>query len=144
MLVGISIDPLPLFRYSLDSHGHLLLARQELNKFIQNDIYSEFVQATWKNPQSGLRLKMAFNIEHFMKVREGLLSNPRIFLVIECNLFIFHKASFEWAHIVFELKHITRLSRKIGFSNGIIFERSIQRSTSFSVAPSTMRFEGGC
>lgn len=41
--VGIQIDRLPLFRYSLDALGHLLPTRHELNKIIREDIYKQFI-----------------------------------------------------------------------------------------------------
>lgn len=47
--VGISIDRLPPYRYSLNALGHLLSTRQEFNKVIQNDIYKQFVQVIWTN-----------------------------------------------------------------------------------------------
>jgi hypothetical protein len=37
--VGIQIDRLPPFRYSLDAPGHLLPTRHVLNKIIRDDIY---------------------------------------------------------------------------------------------------------
>ena len=40
--VGIQLDCLPLFQYSLDALGHLLPTRQELNKIIREDIYKQF------------------------------------------------------------------------------------------------------
>ena len=40
--VGIQLDRLPPFQYSLDAPGYLLPTRQELNKII----YKQFVQVT--------------------------------------------------------------------------------------------------
>lgn len=37
--VGIAMDQLPLFIYSLDAPSHLLPARHEMNKIIRDDIY---------------------------------------------------------------------------------------------------------
>jgi hypothetical protein len=74
--VGITMDRLPPFRYSLDAPGHLLPTRQEMNTIIREDIYRQFVQVTWINPQGGLRPKMAFYVEHFMVMRDGLIVRP--------------------------------------------------------------------
>ena len=41
--VGIQLDRLPPFQYSLDAPGHLLPVRQELNKIIREDIYKQFI-----------------------------------------------------------------------------------------------------
>ena len=75
--VGIHIDRLPLFRYSLDAPGHLLPTRQKLNKIIRDDIYRQFIQTTWVNPQGGLRPKMAFYAEHFLELQDGLIVRPQ-------------------------------------------------------------------
>jgi hypothetical protein len=44
--VGIQMDRLPPFWYSLDAPGHLLPTRQVLNKIIKDDIYRRFIQIT--------------------------------------------------------------------------------------------------
>jgi hypothetical protein len=75
--VGIQMDRLPPFRYSLDAPGHLLPTRQELNRIIRDDIYRQFIQITWVNPQGGLRPKMAFYVEHFLELRDGLIVRPQ-------------------------------------------------------------------
>jgi hypothetical protein len=75
--MGIQLDRLPPFRYSLDAPGHLLPTRQELNKIIRDDIYRQFVQITWVNPQGGLRPKMAFYAEHFLELRDELIVRPQ-------------------------------------------------------------------
>jgi hypothetical protein len=46
VLVGITMDRLPPFRYSLDALGHLLPTRQEMNTIIIEDIYRKFVWLT--------------------------------------------------------------------------------------------------
>jgi hypothetical protein len=74
--VGIQIDRLPPFRYSLDAPGHLLPTRQVLNKIIRDDIYRQFIQITWVNPPGGLRPKMAFYAEHFLGLRDGFIVRP--------------------------------------------------------------------
>jgi hypothetical protein len=74
--VGIQIDRLPPFRYSLDAPGHLLPTRQVLNKIIRDDIYRQFIQITWVNPPGGLRPKMAFYAEHFLELRDGFIVRP--------------------------------------------------------------------
>jgi hypothetical protein len=74
--MGITMDRLPPFRYSLDAPGHLLPTKQEMNTIIQEDIYKQFVHVTWINPQGGLRPKMAFYVEHFMVMRDGLIVRP--------------------------------------------------------------------
>jgi hypothetical protein len=71
--VGISMDQLPPFKYSLDAVGHLLPTRHELNRIIRDDFYWRFVQVTWINPQGGLHLKMDFYTDHFMLLREILI-----------------------------------------------------------------------
>ena len=73
--LGILIDRLAP-KYSLDVPSQLLLMRQKLNRSIREDIYRKFIQFTWTNPPSGLRLKMAFYIEHFLEVGDGLLIQP--------------------------------------------------------------------
>jgi hypothetical protein len=75
--VGIQIDRLPPFRYSLDAPGHLLPTRQVLNKIIRDDIYRQFIQITWVNPPGGLRPKMAFYAEHFLELRDGFIVRPQ-------------------------------------------------------------------
>jgi hypothetical protein len=44
-----------------------------LNTIIRDDIYRQFIQITWVNPPGGLRPKMTFYIEHFLKLRDGLI-----------------------------------------------------------------------
>ena len=75
--MGIQLDCLPPFQYSLDAPGHLLPIRQELNKIIREDIYKQLVQVTWINPPRGLRPKMAFYAEHFLEIRDGLIVQPQ-------------------------------------------------------------------
>jgi hypothetical protein len=75
--VGIQIDHLPPFQYSLDAPGHLLPTKQVLNKIIINDIYRQFIQITWVNPPGGLRPKMAFYDEPFFELRDGLIIRPQ-------------------------------------------------------------------
>ena len=75
--VGIQIDNLPPFRYSLDALDHLLPTRQKLNKIIKEDIYKQFFQITWVNPPGGLHPKMAFYVEHFLEIRDELIVRPQ-------------------------------------------------------------------
>ena len=75
--VGIQIDHLPPSQYSLDAPDHLLPTRQELNKIIREDVYKQFVQVTWVNPPGGLRPKMAFYVEHFLEIIDGLIFQPQ-------------------------------------------------------------------
>jgi hypothetical protein len=70
------MDHLPLFRYSFDAPGHLLPTRQKWNKIIRDDIFRQFIQITWVNPQDGLCSKMAFYAEHFLELRDGLIVQP--------------------------------------------------------------------
>jgi hypothetical protein len=74
--VGIQIDCLPPFRYSLDTLGHLLMTRQMLNKIIRDDIYRQFIQLTWVNPLGGLCPKMAFYTKHFLELSDGFIVRP--------------------------------------------------------------------
>jgi hypothetical protein len=74
--MGIRMDRLPPFRYSLDAPSHLLQTRQVLNKIIKDDIYMQFIQITWVNPPRGLRPKMAFYTEHFLELRDGSILRP--------------------------------------------------------------------
>ena len=76
-LVGIKLDRLPPFRYSLDAPGHLLPTRHHLNKIIRDNIYKLFIQITWVNPQGGLRPKMAFYAKHFLELRNELIVQPK-------------------------------------------------------------------
>jgi hypothetical protein len=76
-LVGIRLDCLPTFRYSLDARGHLLPTRHEMNKIIKDDIYRQFVQIAWVSPWAGLCPKMAFYIEQFLELRDGLIIRPQ-------------------------------------------------------------------
>jgi hypothetical protein len=75
--VGIQMDHLPPFLYSLDALGHLLPTRQVLNKIIRDDIYRWFIQIIWVNPLRGLHPKMAFYVEHFLELRDGLITRPQ-------------------------------------------------------------------
>jgi hypothetical protein len=75
--MSIHLDRLPPFRYSLDAPSHLLPTKKELNKIIRDDIYRQFVQIIWANPQGGLRPKMAFYAEHFLELRDGLTVQPQ-------------------------------------------------------------------
>jgi hypothetical protein len=52
--MGIQIDRLSSFRFSLDAPNHLLLTRQVLNKIIKDDIHRQFIQITWVNPPGEL------------------------------------------------------------------------------------------
>jgi hypothetical protein len=75
--VGIQMDRLPPFWYSLDAPGHLLPTKQVLNKIIRDDIYRQFIQITWVNPPGGLRPKMAPYAKHFLELRDGLIARPQ-------------------------------------------------------------------
>lgn len=75
--VGIQLDRLPPFRYSLVAHGNLLPTRQELNKIIKEDTYRKFIQVTWVNPPRGLCPKMAFYAQHLLDLRDGLIVRPK-------------------------------------------------------------------
>jgi len=97
--VGISIDQLPPFRYSMDAPGHPLPTRQELNRIIKDDIYKQFVQVTWTNPQGKLRPKMAFYVENYIE------------------------ASSEWAHTDFKLRRTTKLYEQRGSARYVTFIR---------------------
>ena len=67
-LIGISLDHLPPFHFSLDAPTHLLPHQQELNEHVRLNIYRQYVINTWKNPPSGLRSCMAFYVEHFLEI----------------------------------------------------------------------------
>jgi hypothetical protein len=75
--VGIQIDRLPPFWYSLDAASNLLPTRQVLNKIIKNDISRQFIKITWVNPLGGLRLKIAFYGEQFLELRDGFIVQPQ-------------------------------------------------------------------
>jgi hypothetical protein len=75
-LVGISMDHLPPFRYSLNSSNRILLTKKELNKIIREDIFKQFIQVTLVDPPRGLNPKMAFYAEYFMKLRYILIVWP--------------------------------------------------------------------
>ena len=75
--VGIQLDRLPPFRYSLDAPGHLLPTRQELNKIIREDIYRQFIQVTSVNAPRGLHPKMAFYTENFLQLIDGFIIRPK-------------------------------------------------------------------
>jgi hypothetical protein len=75
--MGSQIHHLPSFRYSLDSLGHLLPTRQELNMIIRDDIYMQFIQTTWVTPQGGLCPKMAFYVTQFLELRDGFIVRPQ-------------------------------------------------------------------
>jgi hypothetical protein len=51
--VGIRINCLLPFRYSLDTTGHFLPTRHALNKIIRDDIERQFIHITWVNPLVG-------------------------------------------------------------------------------------------
>jgi hypothetical protein len=70
------MDLLPPFRYSLNAPDYLLPIRWEMNTIIQEDIYKQFVHVTWINPQGWLRPKMAFYVEHFMVMKDGVIVRP--------------------------------------------------------------------
>jgi hypothetical protein len=73
--LGIQMDSLPLFQYSLDAPGHLLPTRQVLNNIIIDDIY-RFIQITWVNSLGGLRPKMSFYAENFLELRDIFIIRP--------------------------------------------------------------------
>lgn len=74
--VGIQLDRLPPFQYSLNAPSHLLPTRQELDKIIREDIYKKFIQFTWVNPPRGLRPKMTFYVENFLELRDKFIVLP--------------------------------------------------------------------
>lgn len=76
-LVGISMDHLPPFQFSLDTPTHLLPPQGELNEHIRLDIYRQYVITTWRNPPCGLHLRMAFYVEHFLDIQDGIILHPQ-------------------------------------------------------------------
>lgn len=72
-LVGIQLDHLPPFQYSLDSPNHLLPIIQELKKIFREYIYRKFFKVTSVNPLWGTLQKMAFNIDHFFELIDRLI-----------------------------------------------------------------------
>ena len=66
--IGIEIDRLPPYQFSLDAPAHLLPSRQVLNEHVRQDIYRQYITTTWCHPSGGLRPKMAFYAEHFLVI----------------------------------------------------------------------------
>jgi hypothetical protein len=75
--MGIHINHLPLFWYSLDALGHLLPIRKVLNKIIRDDIYRQFIQITCFIHPGGLPPKMAFYAKHFLELEDGFIVRPQ-------------------------------------------------------------------
>ena len=44
---------------------------------MREDVYKQYVQATWVNPLGGLRPKMAFYAEHFLEIKDRLIVRPQ-------------------------------------------------------------------
>ena len=74
--IGIDIDHLPPFQFSLDAPAHLLPSRQELNEHVRLDIYRCYITATWVNPPGGLRPRMSFYATHFLEISDGIITRP--------------------------------------------------------------------
>jgi hypothetical protein len=49
---------------------------QVLNKIIKDEIYRRFIHITWVTSPGGLCPKMAFYVENFLKLRDGLIARP--------------------------------------------------------------------
>ena len=71
--IGIEIDRLPPYQFSLDALAHLLPSRQELNEHVRQDIYRQYITTTCSNPPGGLRPKMAFYAKHFLEIQDGII-----------------------------------------------------------------------
>ena len=74
--IGIDIDCLPPFQFSLDAPAHLLPSRQELNEHVRLDIYRRYITATWVNPPGGLCPRMSFYATHFLEISNGIIARP--------------------------------------------------------------------
>jgi hypothetical protein len=70
------MDHLPPFQFSLDAPAHLLPSRQELNEHVRLDIYRLYISTTWVNPPGGLRPRMSFYAENFLKLSDGIIARP--------------------------------------------------------------------
>ena len=77
--IGISMDHLPPFQFSLDAPAHLLPSRQELNEHVRLDIYRLYISTTCVNPLGGLRPRMSFYVENFLEYLMGSLLVLAIF-----------------------------------------------------------------
>ena len=75
-LIGIDMDHLPPFQFSLDALAHLLPSRWELNEHVRLDIYRCYITATWVNPPGGLRPRMSFYATHFLEISDGIITRP--------------------------------------------------------------------
>jgi len=87
--MGIQLNYLPPFKYSLNAPSHLLPTKQELNKIIGDDTYTQFIQITWVGTEGGLCPKMAFYAKHFLELRDELIVQPHYTLAIGCTPFAF-------------------------------------------------------
>ena len=74
--IGIEIDRLPPYQFTLDALAHLLPSRQELNEHVRQDIYRQYITTTWCHPPGGLRPKMAFYAEHFLEIQDCIVVRP--------------------------------------------------------------------
>ena len=75
--MGIQMEQLPPYKYSLDVPSQLLTTRHELNKIIKDGIYRPFIHIAWVNPKCKLHPKMVYYLEHFMEMRDKLIIRPQ-------------------------------------------------------------------
>ncbi|KAH9318707.1 hypothetical protein KI387_020476, partial [Taxus chinensis] len=131
--VGIRMDHLPPFWYSLDTPNHLLPTKQEMKRIIREDIYRQFIRTTWVNPQGGLCPKMAFYAKHFLKIRDSLIIRPQYTfrhwmhaLPISLGQFRVgsHRICYEMDH------HLDRLDKIFQLCN--LHEAEMEHTSSFS------------
>ena len=76
--IGIDIDRLSIFQFSLDAPAHLLPSRQELNEHVRLDIYRFYITATWVNPPVVYVHECHFMRHTFWRSQMGLLLGPAI------------------------------------------------------------------
>jgi hypothetical protein len=138
---SILIDHLPPFKYSPNTPVRLLSNKYELNRIIREHMIKLFNQVTWVDPPRGLSPKMAFYVENFLELRNGLIVRPPTHFSIGCKLFESLLGNFGLVLIIFGLKLTTTSPKGVGSTNSAIFMRPRQRSTSSSSASSITRLE---
>ena len=137
--IGIEIDRLPPYQFSLDAPAHLLPSRQVLNEHVRQDIYRQYITTTWCHPSSGLRPRRPSMLSIFLLFRMVLLFALPIFTDIGIMHYGFLWALLGLVLIALGLELTTIWIRLIDYASYALWWRLRPRFTSYFVVLFTMR-----